>query len=98
MIDFRNEEVIPLGEVPALLPKRRGKKVHISTIYRWAKSGVYGHRLETIKVGGATCTSTEALQRFFNAISDETQDPVPELVRSPRRAARTDEVLRDAGL
>jgi hypothetical protein len=68
MIDLNKEQLIRLSEVPKILPKRQdGKRVHISAIYRWAQRGVKGVRLETLKIGGTTYTSREALQRFASA-------------------------------
>ena len=65
MIEIGNEQLVPLNEVPALLPARvNGKRIHISAIYRWAQRGIRGIRLEVIRVGGTTYTSREALQRF----------------------------------
>jgi len=57
---------IPLTEVPNLLPRRRGKKTHYSTVYRWATKGARGRVLESKLVGGIRYTSQEALQRFIN--------------------------------
>lgn len=65
MIDIAHEQLVPLQQVPRLLPPRlSGKRVHVSAIYRWAQRGVRGNRLEVIRVGGTTYTSREALQRF----------------------------------
>jgi hypothetical protein len=65
MILLTAEKLIPLREAPSHLPRRsNGKTLHISAIYRWMRSGVRGVRLETLKLGGTTYTSLEALQRF----------------------------------
>ncbi|QDS99245.1 DUF1580 domain-containing protein [Adhaeretor mobilis] len=56
---------VALTDVPALLPKRRGKKVHHSTVYRWATKGVRGRVLESVKVGNVRFTTVSALNRFF---------------------------------
>lgn len=65
MIDIEHEELIPLRDVPKLLPRRpNGKRLHISAVYRWKERGVNGMKLETVKVGGTTYTSLEALKRF----------------------------------
>jgi hypothetical protein len=53
------ESPIPLTQVPLLswLPKRRGRrKIHVSTIFRWACQGLHGQRLEAIRIGGSLCT------------------------------------------
>lgn len=65
MIDPINDELIPLREVPGLLPRRDGKKIHIRTVYRWVNRGVRGKKLETIRVGGPYYTTAEALADFF---------------------------------
>lgn len=65
MIDPINDKLIPLREVPGLLPKRDGKKIHIRTVYRWVHRGVRGKKLETIRVGGPYYTTSEALADFF---------------------------------
>src|SRR5271157_803864 len=71
MIDSATEEVIPLAQAAAELPRRRrGRKTHLSTLYRWASTGCRGVRLETIQIGATRCTSREALQRFFENLSD----------------------------
>lgn len=64
MINLSSETLIPIREAPRHLPKRpNGKRIHISACYRWISRGVRGVRLESIKIGGSTYASTEALQR-----------------------------------
>ena len=96
MINLQIEHVIPLREAPNHLPKREGKKTHLSTLYRWAVTGTGGTRLETIKVGGRRYTSLEALQRFSERLSEQRDDEAPAARRSPERAHRTAETLRRA--
>ena len=70
MIDISAETLIPLSEAPKHLPPRpNGKRVHISACYRWISRGVRGVHLESIKIGGSTYTSKEALQRFADRLS-----------------------------
>ena len=71
MINLGTEEVLSLSEANTVLPRRHGRAVHLSTLYRWAKIGIKGIRLETIHVGGVLCTSVEALQRFCDQLSRE---------------------------
>ena len=98
MIDLTEETVIPIGEAAHHLPKRRGKKIHISTLYRWATSGVRGVQLETILVGGSRCTSLEALQRFSQRLSEEEVREALPVRRTLQRARETEQTLRDAGI
>ena len=70
MIDLQNETVVTLVEATNFLPRRRrGRKVHISTLYRWTQRGFRGVKLETLRLGGGLVTSIEALQRFAERLS-----------------------------
>lgn len=72
MIDTASETLVPVNEVPRLLPCRStGKKIHISAIYRWAQRGIRGVRLDVVRIGGTSYTSREALQRFAEGISSQ---------------------------
>ncbi len=65
-----NEDVRALAEWPACLPTRRGgRKIHTSTLYRWALHGVRGVKLESLQLGGTLATSREALERFFGELA-----------------------------
>ncbi|WP_246112971.1 DUF1580 domain-containing protein [Allorhodopirellula solitaria] len=55
------EDLLGMSEVPPLLQKR----VNVSTVWRWANRGIKGNKLETIKLGGKTLTSQQALTRFI---------------------------------
>lgn len=72
-----NEQYIPLTEVPQRIPFRRnGKVIHISTVWRWATRGVRGCRLETWRIGGATCTTQVAIDRFIRSMN-QSDKPKP---------------------
>ena len=71
MIDVASEAVLSLSQAAAELPRRRrGRKTHVSTLYRWTVSGCRGVVLESIQIGATRATSREALQRFFERLSD----------------------------
>ena len=68
------EAKISLADAAKDLPRRRrGRKTHVSCLYRWSRSGCRGVVLETIQIGGTRCTSKEALQRFFERLSEPRQ-------------------------
>jgi hypothetical protein len=70
MIDIATEEILTLAQAAAELPRRRrGRKTHVSTLYRWTASGCRGVILESIQIGATRATSREALQRFFDRLS-----------------------------
>jgi hypothetical protein len=73
MIDSTAETLISLADAAKAVPRRRGGRgTHVSTLYRWATVGVRGVVLETLQIGGTKCTSMDALQRFYERLSDST--------------------------
>jgi len=69
-IDLGQETLIPVGQIPKLLPPRpNGKRVHISACYRWITRGIRGVKLEVVRIGGSTYTSHEAIARFAAHLS-----------------------------
>src|SRR3954471_12331655 len=91
MIDSQSEQIITFGQAADDLPRRRrGRKTHVSTLYRWATVGCRGVVLETIQIGATRCTSREALQRFFERLSATTPSSVnnPAAKNDPRSSFR----------
>jgi len=73
-IDIHTERVVSLTDATHFLPERRaGKRPNVATLYRWSNDGCRGVRLEYIMVGATRCTSLEALQRFFDALTIATE-------------------------
>ncbi|MBY0587893.1 DUF1580 domain-containing protein [bacterium] len=73
------ERIVPLSEATKFVPPvRNGRRIHVSTLYRWADRGVQGVVLETCKVGGTRCTSVEAIERFIEALSKATPPSLPQ--------------------
>ena len=65
------EEIHSLTNATKLLPARRGgRPPHVSCLFRWAKHGLRGVKLEVLKVGGTTCTSRQELERFFARLTE----------------------------
>ena len=72
--DIHADSAVPFSEVPDLIPKRRGKKVHYSTIYRWATKGVRGRVLPSRLVGGIRYTTVADLKEFLAASRPGSDD------------------------
>lgn len=86
MIDIGQETLIPLREVPKRLPRRsNGKTVHLAAIYRWVNDGIRGVVLESVRVGGCTYTSLEAIQRFANSLTTSTPASHPSTPRQRKQ-------------
>jgi hypothetical protein len=76
MIDIGQEELIAIRDVPRELPKRpNGRRLHTSAVYRWLSRGVRGVVLESVKIGGTTYTSKEAMARFAERLSGAATQP-----------------------
>jgi len=74
MIDSQSENIITLSQAADELPRRRrGRKTHLSTLYRWTTVGCRGVRLEFTQIGATRATSREALQRFYERLSATVQ-------------------------
>lgn len=91
---FSEQEVlIRLADVPKLgwLPTRRGgKRLNVSTVFRWAQIGLRGVRLEAVRAGNCLCTSEAALRRFFERLTDpeaSSDSPTPSQVQRWHKAA-----------
>lgn len=88
MIPIQGETLIQLRDVPRHLPaKPNAKRVHISACYRWVSTGVRGIVLESLKVGGTTYTSIEALERFSRELSRRPNSDVLESRGGPSTRA-----------
>ena len=70
-----NERSITLSEAAKVLPEVNGRRPHAATVWRWARKGINGVRLETCRVGGRYVTSIEALERFSRKLNSERAVP-----------------------
>ena len=72
--DPLTELAITLKEACKLFPtKRRGKKPHVSRVYRYTKQGLKGVVLESIQCGATRCTTAEAVARFFVRLTEKSK-------------------------
>ena len=74
-IDMKTEELITLADATHVLPRLNGRRLHSSTIWRWAVKGVGSVKLDYLKIGGRIVTSREALNRFSSALADSDRRP-----------------------
>jgi len=69
-INANIENLVTLSEAAKLLPKTNGKRINVSTLWRWCRKGLRGVTLEYTRVGSKIATSPEALGRFFSALAE----------------------------
>ena len=65
-INIKTDELISFAAAAKTLP---GKPVDPRTIWRWAKHGVKGVRLESVKVGRHRYTTDGAVVEFIRLIN-----------------------------
>lgn len=83
---LQNECVVTFSEAAKVLPRVNGRRPHASTIWRWARKGVQGVKLETRRLGGRFVTSVEALERFSKALADvDLPDRAPKTAPATNR-------------
>ncbi len=98
-IDPTSESLLSLTKAAKGLPRRRrGKKPHISTLYRWSTAGCRGVVLETVQIGGTRRTSSQALARFFRKLTQNagvagSQSETP-MRQQRRRHSRVQNAIR----
>jgi hypothetical protein len=91
-IDVLSEETISLAAAARRLPRlRAGRPVSAATVWRWASHDLRGVRLEVARCGGTTVTSPAALRRFFDALGDKPESPLP----APTRDGRAEQVAAE---
>ena len=69
MIDPKNEELMTIKEASKLPELRRnGRPAHYCSLWRWIGAG----KLESLKIGGVTMVSREAVARMIQAANPGT--------------------------
>jgi hypothetical protein len=95
---FSPKNLIRLRDVGEHLPSsRRGKRLSLAVLHRWASIGVRGAVLHTVKIGGCRWTTHEWIINFI-----EAQNPHVVLNTSntdrERHAKKTEEELSRRGV
>lgn len=90
-------EYLTLSEAAKTLPRMNGRRVHTSTLWRWARKGYNGIRLEYAKIGRTIVVSDVALNHFFTSLAaaDYEQTIQPSFKR-PRYKCRPRSEKRQA--
>ena len=85
---------ISLPEAASLIGHLHGHKPSVTTIWRWAKKGLNGHILETIRIGRTFRTTPAAIDRFLrreNMHRCNPDQPIELKNEPPRRAPKADQ-------
>jgi hypothetical protein len=76
------DELLTFSEAAKRVPAVGGRRVHANSIWRWARKGLNGVRLEVWRIGRRFVTSEAALHRFFGELGKA------ETIRSYAKPAR----------
>jgi transposase len=71
--------------------------IHVSTPWRWAKKGVHGQKLATVRVGGRRVVLTEDIKNFLERLNA----PQPSASKEPSarlESTRIEAQLEEMGL
>lgn len=63
------EDVITLRQAARQFPKTR--RPHTQSLWRWARYGLRGTKLESLKIGHQIVTSKQAVTRFIEATQSQ---------------------------
>ena len=66
---LNDDNLMSLDEATRYVPAINGRRHATSTLYRWCRRGIKGVRLEYVRIGRNIATTTEALDRFFEALA-----------------------------
>lgn len=80
------EDLLTLPQAAAEFPGRP----HSSTVWRYARFGHNGVKLETIRAGGKVFTSREAVTRFLAASNGSTVEPDASKAKTAKRRKEID--------
>jgi hypothetical protein len=75
MRQTQQREVITLTEAAEVIGRSYGHKPSVATVWRWARKGLRGHRLATIRVGRLYRTTITAVHDFVERLSASDTEP-----------------------
>lgn len=76
MTGQQGREVISLTEAASMIGRNYGHTPSVATVWRWAKKGLNGCRLATIRIGRRYRTTTTAVREFVERLSEGGNKPV----------------------
>lgn len=62
---FDGQKLLTFSEAARELPSINGRRIHANSVWRWARKGINGVKLEAWRVGRQFVTTEVALKRFF---------------------------------
>lgn len=92
MIDFENEQQIPINQAPSHIPGQP----NLSTVYRWLLRPV--NPLESFIVGSRRFTTIESIRRFVARCTDPSAPVTHPTRQRQKEIAKAERTLAEAGI
>ena len=83
-LNFDTETPLTFTDACRSMPKVGGRELHPSTLWRWARKGIKGVRLEYARLGGRIVTTTAAITRFSQALAEVDRCTGGETQQAPK--------------
>jgi hypothetical protein len=74
---LEHERPISLKDACRYLGDITGKRLALTTVWRWCSKGCRGVRLESVCIGGRRYVTIPAIERFINRSIQPAQPPAP---------------------
>ena len=98
MNSILDDDLITLAEAATFMREKfpKSSKLHVSSLYRWARKGIQGRKLEAVTAGSKIFTSIAAVERFMSqppmakqkaSTPQEVLEPQAEERRNPAAAS-----------
>ena len=78
-------EYLPLTELAKRIPSTHGRRIHVSTLWRWCLRGVRGQRLAHLRLGRRCMSTVAAVEAFGKALAELPPGPRSHHARGERR-------------
>lgn len=79
-------DYISVADAVDLLPRRRGKKIHVKTVVRWIVTGCRGVTLAAVRIGSCWFTTARWLDEFQRECSRRSKGIIQERPQGVARA------------
>ena len=92
-----DQDILTFSEAAKAIPRVNGRRVHASTMWRWATKGVNGVHLETRRMGRRYVTTKSAIDTFCRKVAEVARErPDPPPVRTDPASTRRDRETNQA--
>lgn len=89
------ETLLTLTECARALPKVGGRKIHPSSLWRWARRGLKGERLKYRKFGGRIVITLADVATFTERLAELDDLPTDRTTPKPTRCRTSKQRERD---